>query len=40
MDDFGPEDLLEIDQMVEPVIMGTDGVRRPGTVLVRKVKLL
>jgi len=37
MDDFGPEDLLAIDQMVEPVIMGVDGVKRPGTVLVRKV---
>ena len=37
MDDFAPDDSLVIEQMVEPVIMGAEGVRRPGTVMVRKV---
>ncbi len=34
--DFGPEDALEIDQMVEPIIMGPDGLRKEGTVMLRK----
>jgi hypothetical protein len=34
--DFGPEEKLLVEQMVEPIVMGTDGLRRPGTVLVRK----
>lgn len=34
--DFGPDDTLEIDQMVEPIIMGPDGLRKEGTVLLRK----
>lgn len=35
--DFGPDDQLLVDQMVEPIIMGPEGVRRPGTVTLRKV---
>ena len=34
--DFGPDERLLVEQMVEPIIMGADGLRRPGTVLVRK----
>lgn len=34
--DFGPDEKLLVEQMVEPIIMGADGLRRPGTVLVRK----
>ena len=37
--DFGPEDRLIVDQMVEPVIMGQDGLVRSGTVTLRKVSL-
>lgn len=35
--DFAPEDALMVDQMVEPIIMGMDGLRRQGTVMLRKV---
>lgn len=36
--DFGPEDTLLIDQMVEPIIMSPGGLLRSGTVLLRKVQ--
>lgn len=35
--DFGPDDHLMVDQMVEPIIMGPDGLRKQGTVMLRKV---
>jgi len=35
--DFGPDDQLIIDHMVEPVIMGPDGLRRAGVVMLKKV---
>lgn len=35
--DFGPDDILVIDQMVEPVVMGPDGLIRGGTVMLSKV---
>jgi hypothetical protein len=35
--DFGPDDTLLIDQMLEPIIMGPDGLRKQGTVMLRKV---
>ena len=31
--DFGPEDKLFVEQMIEPIVMGPDGLVRPGTVL-------
>lgn len=31
--DFGPDEALAVDQMLEPVIMGPTGLRRAGTVL-------
>lgn len=35
--DFEPEDRLIVDQMVEPIIMGTQGLKKEGTVMLRKV---
>ncbi|MBS0158824.1 MAG: hypothetical protein KIT71_03675 [Nitrospira sp.] len=34
--DFGPDDTLLVDYMVEPIIMGTEGLKQPGTVMLRK----
>jgi hypothetical protein len=34
--DFGPDDELLVDQMVEPVIMGGDVLLKAGTVMLRK----
>lgn len=36
--DFGPEDSLLVDQMVEPIIMGPDGLKKQGTVMLRNVQ--
>lgn len=36
--DFDPEDVLLVDQMVEPIIMGPNGLRRQGTIMLRKVE--
>lgn len=35
--DFGPDDVLIVDQMVEPIVMGKDGLKKEGTVLLRRV---
>jgi hypothetical protein len=35
--DFGPDDFLVVDQMVEPVVMGPEGLVRGGTVMLAKV---
>ncbi len=37
--DFGPEDHLLVDQMVEPIIMGQEGLVRTGTVMLRKAEI-
>lgn len=37
--DFSPEDQLMIEQMLEPVIMGPDGVVRSGTIMLRKAQI-
>lgn len=37
--DFGPDDVLLVDQMVEPIIMGLDGLRKQGTVMLKKVEV-
>ena len=34
--DFSPDEELLVDQMVEPVIMGPNGLKRQGTVMLRK----
>ncbi len=36
--DFGPDDRLVVDQMVEPIVMGASGLVRPGTVMLRKLE--
>ena len=38
IEEFKPEDALIVDQMLEPIIMGPDGVIRTGTVTLRKVE--
>jgi hypothetical protein len=35
--DFHPDDLLLVDQMIEPIIMSREGLRRQGTVMLRKL---
>ena len=35
--DFGPDDKLIVEQMLEPIVMGHEGVIRSGTVMLRKV---
>lgn len=37
--DFDPDDVLVVDQMIEPIIMGPDGLVRSGTVMLKKVEL-
>ena len=34
--DFGPEDTLVVEQMMEPILMGQDGVVKSGTVLLKQ----
>jgi hypothetical protein len=34
--DFAADDALMVDQMVEPIIMGPEGLKKPGTVMLRK----
>ncbi len=34
--DFEPDDELIVDQMLEPIIMSSEGIRKEGTVLLRK----
>ena len=36
LDDFQPDEDLEIDQMIEPIVMSNEGVLRAGTVVLRK----
>lgn len=36
--DFGPDDKLLVDQMVEPIIMGPEGLKKQGTVMLRKAE--
>ena len=36
IEEFEPEDALIVDQMLEPIIMGPNGVIRTGTVTLRK----
>jgi len=37
--DFNPDDQLLVDHMVEPIIMGSDGLLKTGTVMLRKVAM-
>jgi len=36
IEDFDPEDVLYVDQMIEPVIMKGDIIRKTGTVILRR----
>jgi hypothetical protein len=36
--EFGPDDDLIVDQMLEPIVMNASGLLRQGTVLLRKVE--
>jgi hypothetical protein len=36
--DFGPDDFLVVDQMVEPVVMGPAGLVRGGIVMLEKAE--
>ena len=36
--DFSPDDRLIINQIIEPIIMGNEGLKRQGTVMVGKVE--
>lgn len=37
--DFGPDDVLLVGQMLEPIIMGAHGLRKQGTVMLRKAEI-
>jgi hypothetical protein len=36
--DFGPDDRLYVDQMVEPIVMGQEGLVKAGTLMLVKVQ--
>lgn len=36
--DFSAEEELLVDQMIEPIIMGPQGIKREGTVLLRRIR--
>jgi len=38
IDEFDAQDALVVDQMLEPIIMGPEGLVRAGTVTLRKVE--
>jgi hypothetical protein len=38
IDEFKPHDVLVVDQMLEPIIMGPEGIVMTGTVTLRKVQ--
>lgn len=37
-DDFGPDDVLVIDQMIEPIVMAGAILKRPGAAMLRKAE--
>lgn len=39
IEDFQSSDVLVVDQMLEPIIMGKDGLVKIGTVTLRKVQI-
>ncbi len=36
LDDFAADDVLWVEQMIEPIVMGDDGVKKQGTVMLGK----
>jgi len=39
MEDFEADDILIVENMVEPIIMGNDGIKKQGTVILKKVNV-
>lgn len=39
IEDFSPDDVLIVEQMVEPIIMGKDSIVRTGTAILKKVEI-
>lgn len=39
IEEFNTEDALMVDQMLEPIIMGRDGLVKSGTVTLKKVEI-
>jgi hypothetical protein len=39
IEEFDTNDALMVDQMLEPIIMGKDGLVKAGTVILRKVEV-
>lgn len=39
IDEFDAKDALMVDQMLEPIIMGKEGLVKTGTVILKKVEL-
>jgi hypothetical protein len=39
MGEFGPDEMLIVDRMIEPIVMGRDGLKKQGAVMLRKVGL-
>lgn len=39
IEEFNPEDSLVVDRMLEPIIMGKEGLVKTGTVILRKAEL-
>ncbi|WNJ99969.1 hypothetical protein L2D14_00755 [Thalassospiraceae bacterium LMO-JJ14] len=39
IDEFDPNDILVVDQMLEPILMGPNGIIKTGTVTLRKKQL-
>jgi len=37
--EFSPHDALLVDQMLEPIIMGPNGLKKQGTVMLRKAPM-
>jgi len=37
--DFAPDDMLIVEQMLEPIIMGPGGLRKQGAVMLKKVEI-
>jgi tRNA nucleotidyltransferase (CCA-adding enzyme) len=37
MEEFDADDILVIEGMIEPIIMGNDGIKKQGTVMLKKV---
>ena len=38
IEDFDSEDSLIVDQMLEPIIMGKDGLVKMGTIILRRIE--